>query len=93
MDIESKPKYRDILEYLEAAAMQWNYQLLYISKKSSLVLPTDFYKKNEKSISMLEREGAVHVRFGQLGAPFQYNMCWLEITKFGYDFVWACEGK
>lgn len=84
----------EICELVEGLALQFNYRLLYFCQKQHLVTPTKLFKESERSISALEREGAVKVRVVKIeirGGPV--SICWLELTKFGFDFVRACEGQ
>ena len=93
MDQNSDTTFSKILESLRGMALQFNYILLYIRREGSLVLPTDYFRENEKSISVLEREGAVKIEFGTVSVKnFDLEVCWLRITKFGFDFIVACEG-
>ena len=89
----SGKSFGDILDLIEGLALQFNNKLLYIRTEGTRVLPTEYYKENKKSISILEREGAIKVEFGSIKlGNLVLEACWLRITKFGFDFVVACEG-
>lgn len=85
----------EILRRLEGAALQFNRWLLYISTPGHFVLPTDHYERNSRSYAVLEREGAVkiHAQDVHVSPAGQLQVGWLTLTKFGFDFVWACEGQ
>jgi hypothetical protein len=82
----------EALEMAEGVGLQFNYRLLYMCEADGRFLATSFFKENEKAIAMLEREGAVKINTGEcdiVGVSVQLS--WLELSKFGFDFVWECE--
>jgi hypothetical protein len=81
------------MELAEGVALQLNCILLYVNRPDTLSRPTEFFEDHEKSVSILEREGAVKVCID--GSPLielEFDLCWMQLTKFGFDFVYACEG-
>jgi hypothetical protein len=84
----------ELVTSLEGLALQFNYQLLYVTRPGHLIWPTTYFKENEKSCAVLEREGVVRIRVetAKVSKTDQLHLGWLEITKFGFDFVWACHG-
>lgn len=91
---EEKLTVQELADLIEGLGLQFNLILLYISLPNTLVLPTKYFKENEKSCSVLEREGLIRVNVAdiQLRKSLTIQIAWFELTKFGFDFIWACDG-
>jgi hypothetical protein len=90
--LEDNPKWGEVLNMADGVALQFNYRLLYLHTHDMGFLPTSFFRDNERSVSMLEREGALNIRRGRCNVlAVSFQLCWIELTKFGFDFVWECE--
>jgi hypothetical protein len=95
----SKFNENDLMSFFEMQATLNSYYLLYVMQSADKLNPivdvTEFFKKNDTSISMLEREGAIKlvVGTGMMPGRIKLELCWLELTKYGFDFVSACEGS
>jgi Abortive infection alpha len=82
-DIEEADKLFDII------GMQEMRQVILYEISGSLPRPTPYFRKNEHAVSNLEHLGLVQLH----NTAFEkVDITWFEISKYGFDFIWACEG-
>ncbi|NGO50980.1 Abi-alpha family protein [Allomesorhizobium camelthorni] len=83
----------EILEWVEGWGLQANVHVLQVGGPSAMPLSTDFYKDRELNIGCLIRNGCLKKEDSKIRANGQeMYISWISITKFGFDFVYACEG-
>lgn len=69
-------------------------QVIFYSLDGGRYTPTPFFDANEAAISNLEHLGIVRILDVSFNTPkHAASVMWFELTKFGFDMMWACQGQ
>ncbi len=80
-------------DWIEAAAFQSMRQVMFVRDKTGNTFPSQYYVDHEHAISNMESLGVVNITETSFDAgENSIDVIWFEISKFGFDLVWAAKG-
>ena len=83
----------DLRAVLETFFIQFMSQIILYSVDGASVRRTHYFDENEHVISNLEQLGLIEIRRKNFrSTAHSFEFVWFEITKYAFDFFWACEG-
>lgn len=89
--IESHDGYRNYFDNLGFQIMR---QVIFYSLDEGRFTSTPFFDSSEVSVSNLEHLGVIKIKKGEFQTEkHRVSVVWFELTKFGFDMMWACQGK
>lgn len=96
--LASEGKIKNLSELMQACdgiALQFNIILISFKVGESIPTHTKYYQENHRSISILEQERLISIEQDIIfKSPFTsepISISIFELTKYGFDFIWACE--
>jgi Abortive infection alpha len=83
----------DLKELLGGAGLQGNCQIIYFSTPRYKMVRTEYYEIHEHAVSNMEHLGLVEIFTSSIDTiEGKVILTWFQITKYGFDLVWACQG-
>jgi len=91
-DAEEQLKLPEVMDRL---GIQSNRQIIcYAIDDMGLPRTTKFFDENEHAVSNLEHLGLAKIGSTRFkGKSRSYFVMWFELTKYGFDMLWACQGR
>ena len=69
-------------------------QIIHYSIDGSMRRPTRYYDQNEHAVANLQQLGLIEIKERKYrSTKHVFEFVWFEITKYAFDFFWACEGE
>lgn len=93
--VKSLDKITDVEKFsahMETFGLQLMSQVIYYSVGNSSTITTAYFDENEQVVANLEHLGLIKIGKRRFVGARIYVIHWFEITKFGFDMMWACRG-
>ncbi|GAB4511701.1 MAG: hypothetical protein Tsb0019_07440 [Roseibium sp.] len=91
--IDKRKNHGEFRECFEGLGLQLMRQVIFFSVDGNRYDTTPFFDQHEVAISNLEHLGLVRVEKGDFETEeHMVSVVWFEITKFGFDMMYACNG-
>lgn len=81
-------------KYFDGLGLQMMRQVIFFSVDGGRYNTTPYFDENEVAVSNLEHLGLVKIVKRSFDSrKHQVSVVWFELTKFGFDMMWACNGQ